>query len=130
MDGCWVDGLNGRILTKQQPDNAQNTLESCVQTCASLGYTIAGAEYGTECCEFTIPPESIYPLMSLDCDNFVYNGGALAAAQTDCNIPCPGKSSEMCGAGGRISMYSKGTPTVYAAPAPQKVGLPTGWGYA
>ncbi|PVH81496.1 copper radical oxidase [Cadophora sp. DSE1049] len=112
--GCWVDGLNGRILTKQQPDNAQNTLESCVQTCAGLGYTIAGAEYGTECY----------------CDNFVYNGGALAAAQTDCNIPCPGKSSEMCGAGGRISMYSKGTPTVYAAPAPQKVGLPTGWGYA
>ncbi|KAH9207298.1 hypothetical protein DL95DRAFT_527981 [Leptodontidium sp. 2 PMI_412] len=112
--GCWVDGLTGRILTKQQPDNAQNTLESCVQTCAGLGYTIAGAEYGTECY----------------CDNFVYNGGALAAAQTDCNIPCPGKSSEMCGAGGRISMYSKGTPTVYAAPAPQKVGLPTGWGYA
>ncbi|KAH6711606.1 hypothetical protein BKA61DRAFT_554745 [Leptodontidium sp. MPI-SDFR-AT-0119] len=112
--GCWVDGLTGRILTKQQPDNAQNTLESCVQTCAGLGYTIAGAEYGTECY----------------CDNFVYNGGALAAAQTDCNIPCPGKSSEMCGAGGRISMYSKGSPTVYAAPAPQKVGLPTGWGYA
>lgn len=112
--GCWVDGLNGRILTKQQPDNAQNTLESCVQTCAGLGYTIAGAEYGTECY----------------CDNFVYNGGALAAAQTDCNIPCPGKSSEMCGAGGRLSMYSKGPPTVYAAPAPQKVGLPTGWGYA
>ncbi|KAH7319166.1 hypothetical protein BKA65DRAFT_609130 [Rhexocercosporidium sp. MPI-PUGE-AT-0058] len=112
--GCWVDGLNGRILKQQQPDNAQNTLETCVRTCAGLGYTIAGAEYGTECY----------------CDNFVYNGGALATAQTDCNIPCPGKSSEMCGAGGRISMYSKGTPVVYAAPAPQKVGLPTGWGYA
>ncbi|KAL2063582.1 hypothetical protein VTL71DRAFT_5387 [Oculimacula yallundae] len=112
--GCWVDGVNGRILTKQQPENQQNTLESCVQTCAGLGYTIAGTEYGVECY----------------CDNFVYNGGAPAAVQTQCNIPCPGKPSEFCGAGGRISMYSKGTPVVYAAPGPQKAGLPAGWGYA
>lgn len=111
--GCWVDGANGRILSHQQADNQQNTLQSCVATCAAAGYTIAGTEYGVEC----------------HCDNFVYNGGSLAASQSDCNVACPGDLSEDCGAGSRISMYSKGTPQVYAPPAAQKSGLPTGWAY-
>ncbi|KAF4637471.1 hypothetical protein G7Y89_g616 [Cudoniella acicularis] len=111
--GCWVDGVNGRILNYQQPDSKTNSLESCVQTCAGLGYTIAGAEYGAECY----------------CDNFVYNGGVLAAAQTDCNVACPGTPSENCGGGGRLSLYSIGTPQVFLPPGPQKTGLPTGWAY-
>ncbi|KAF4631378.1 hypothetical protein G7Y89_g6752 [Cudoniella acicularis] len=86
--GCYVDGLNGRILTHGQPDNAQNTLQLCVQTCANLGYTIAGAEYAEECY----------------CDDAIYNGGALAANQADCNMPCPGNPSEDCGAGNRLSL--------------------------
>lgn len=111
--GCWVDGLNGRILTHQQTDDQQNTLESCVSTCAAAGYVIAGVEYGVQCF----------------CDDYVYNGGALATDQADCNVACPGNATEYCGAGDRISMISKGTPEVYAAPGPQRSGLPSGWEY-
>ena len=113
--GCWVDGTYGRILTHQQPDEpTTNSLQSCVATCAGLGYTIAGTEYAVECY----------------CDNFVYNGAVLATNQADCDMPCPGAPAEMCGAGNRLSIYSIGTPTVYAPPAPQKVDLPTGWTYS
>lgn len=111
--GCWVDGANGRILTHQQADSNTNTLQTCVQTCAGLGYTIAGAEYGTQCF----------------CDNAIYGGGVLAASQSDCNVACPGDSTEKCGAGNRMTIYSKGTPQVYQAPGPQTTGLPTGWEY-
>jgi hypothetical protein len=91
-EGCYVDGLNGRILNHQQPDNAQNTPQVCVQACATAGYTIAGIEYGVECF----------------CDNAIYNGGALSANQNDCNFVCPGNSLEDCGAGSRMSLYSTG----------------------
>jgi hypothetical protein len=111
--GCYVDGLNGRILNHQQPDSAVNTLQLCVQTCANLGYTIAGAEYAEECY----------------CDDAIYNGGALAANQADCDTPCPGNPSEDCGAGNRLSLYSIGEPLAYQPPAPQTSGLPTGWVY-
>lgn len=43
--GCYVDGLNGRDMSFQQPDSQTNTVESCINTCAGLGYTIAGMEY-------------------------------------------------------------------------------------
>ena len=112
--GCYVDGTNGRILQNQQPDNtAGNTNEACVSTCASAGYTIAGTEYAVQCF----------------CGNAIYNGGALAAQQTDCNSACPGNSKENCGAGSRMSLYSIGTPQAYQAPGPQTSGLPAGWFY-
>lgn len=48
--GCWVDGLAGRILLDQLPDNdTGNTLQLCVSACAAAGYTIAGAEYSVQC---------------------------------------------------------------------------------
>jgi WSC domain len=53
-DGCWVDGLNGRILNDQLPDNDALTTESCVQSCAAAGYTIAGSEYSIQC--FVVMP--------------------------------------------------------------------------
>jgi hypothetical protein len=111
--GCYVDGLNGRILNHQQPDNAQNTLQVCVQACATAGYTIAGIEYGVECY----------------CDNAIYNGGALSANQNDCNFICPGNSLEDCGAGNRMSLYSIGAPQAYQAPIAQQSGLPANWVY-
>lgn len=112
--GCWVDGANGRILTHQQADSQTNTLQTCAQTCYGLGYSISGAEYGVQCF----------------CDNFIYAGGALAANQGDCNTQCPGATSENCGAGSRMTIYSNSTPQVFQAPGPQQTGLPTGWAYA
>ncbi|KAH8807678.1 hypothetical protein F5884DRAFT_673669, partial [Xylogone sp. PMI_703] len=111
--GCYVDGLNGRDLNHQQPDSQTLTVESCVKTCVAAGYTIAGMEFSTQCF----------------CDNFLYNGAALAANQADCNMPCAGDSTETCGAGNRLSIYSLGKPQVFQPPAAQTTGLPANWVY-
>jgi hypothetical protein len=111
--GCFLDGYNGRDLNYQQPDNAALTQESCIATCAGLGYSIAGMEYSVQCF----------------CDNFLYNGASLATNQADCNMPCPGNKAEMCGAGNRLSVFSVGTPHVYEPPHIQTEGLPANWAY-
>jgi hypothetical protein len=111
--GCYIDGVNGRILTHQQPDNQELTQQSCVETCASAGYIIAGMEYSVQCF----------------CDNAIYNGGALAPEQTDCDDACSGDSNEICGGGDRLTVYSIGTPQVFQPPAAQTAGLPANWAY-
>ncbi|KAH8590515.1 WSC domain-containing protein [Bisporella sp. PMI_857] len=111
--GCWVDGVSGRILGNQQPDSATMTLQSCSNICSNLGYNIAGMEYGQQCF----------------CDNFIYNGGVKAANEAECNMPCAGDPAQSCGAGGRMTIYSNGTPQVFQPPGPQTSGLPTGWVY-
>lgn len=43
--GCYIDGVKGRIFATQQPDLSILTVESCISTCAGLGYSVAGMEY-------------------------------------------------------------------------------------
>ncbi|KAI9833274.1 MAG: hypothetical protein M1826_000187 [Phylliscum demangeonii] len=111
--GCYVDGAHGRILSYNQPDSQTLTVESCVQACVGLGYTVAGMEFSTQCF----------------CGNAVINGGTLAPADTDCSMTCSGNGAEKCGAGNRMSIYSHGALQVLPAPAPQKGGLPGAWQY-
>jgi hypothetical protein len=111
--GCYIDASpNGRAMTYQQPDNSTLTIESCVQTCQGLGYTVAGAEYSVQCF----------------CDNFIRNGASLTS-NSDCSMTCGGNSSEYCGAGNRLSIYSNATLQVYQPPAVQTTGLPGNWTY-
>jgi hypothetical protein len=111
--GCYIDGVNGRILNDQLPDNQALTVQSCIGACAAAGYTIAGMEYSVQCF----------------CSNVIYDGGALSPTQGDCNMPCGGNAAEICGAGNRMSLYSIGTPQIYQPPGPQKTGLPANWAY-
>lgn len=108
--GCWIDGAQGRILADRRPDNAQLTLQSCVSACNALGYTIAGAEYGVECY----------------CGNVIDNGGVQAASADQCSMNCAGDATQKCGAGGRLTIYSKGT---IENRGPQRTNLPAGWTY-
>jgi hypothetical protein len=112
--GCWVDQAHGRILGFQQPDNPALTVESCSQTCAGLGYSISGMEWISQCF----------------CDNAIINQGTLASADTECNTACSGNSKEICGGGGRMSIYSNQT-NVYVKPVPvaQTTNLPGNWTY-
>jgi hypothetical protein len=110
--GCWIDNTNGRILI-QQPDSSKLTVESCVQTCIGLGYSVAGMEYSTQCF----------------CGNYIFDGGSLASQDTDCAMTCGGNSSEICGGPNRMSIYANGTLTTYAAPTAQKTNLPGSWQY-
>ena len=111
-DGCYAEGTNGRALQHQQPDSQTNSVETCINTCIGLGYTVAGLEFGIQCF----------------CDNFLYNGAA-PAATSSCNVACPGNNKELCGAGNFLSIYNTGTLTVYQAQTAQKTGLPGSWQY-
>ncbi|KAK2050271.1 galactose oxidase [Colletotrichum somersetense] len=111
--GCWVDNLNGRILPNQLPDDPNMTLASCTNACAAAGYTVAGAEYHTQCF----------------CGNAIYFGGAVASDPTTCNTACGGKPAEMCGGPNRMTIISKGKPTTYQPPVPQTSGFNGSWTY-
>ncbi|KAF2655101.1 copper radical oxidase [Lophiostoma macrostomum CBS 122681] len=110
--GCWIDGANGRVMQQQQADDATLTVASCIGKCVGLGYPVAGMEYGQQCF----------------CDTALRNG-ASKTSESDCSMACAGDSTEKCGAGNRLSVYSNDTLTVYPVPTPQKSGLNGSWVY-
>jgi hypothetical protein len=62
-------------------------------------------------------------ILSIDCDSTIQIPGGKAPL-TDCTEPCAGNSTEICGASGRLSIYTSG------APSPSIVAAPTqGWNY-
>lgn len=104
--GCWFDSADFRSLPNKVYDSNTNTIELCTSTCVSQGFSIAGLEYGSQC----------------------YCGNALTAravkvVESSCAVPCPGNSSETCGSGNRLSLFSNGTPKVLSPPTtPESVG--------
>jgi len=106
--GCYSDLTNGVRALPKQASVSNNTAESCSAACTALGYPVAGMEYSQECwCG----------------SQFSY--GTLQMLDTDCSMPCPGNSSQYCGAGKRLSVYSNLTsvPTASAPPsAPATIG--------
>lgn len=103
--GCWSD-QDPASLPYMIYDTSDNTIEKCTSTCAQLGYSIAGMEFGSQC--------------------FCGNKLTAKAARTvdnACFTPCAGNSSETCGSSRRLSVFSKGTPTVLSDPTvPYVVG--------
>ncbi|KAI4286828.1 MAG: hypothetical protein L6R35_003921 [Caloplaca aegaea] len=89
------------------------TIEKCVSACVTLGYKVAGLEFGNECF----------------CGSAIVNGGALATAETQCSMNCGGNPSQKCGAGSRMSVYALGDLTIYPVPEIQKTDLPGKWAY-
>lgn len=106
--------MNGRILNFQQPDDQQLTVQSCIQKCSNLGYSVAGMQWSYQCF----------------CDNFVRNGGALASSDSECSSNCAGNAQQKCGGGNRNSIYSNNTQLqVFPVPAPQITNLTGSWKY-
>jgi hypothetical protein len=107
--GCYAEPSSGtRALPVQASGGSSNTIESCRAACSSLGYSVAGTEYGAECW----------------CSNS-FSYGTIAMLDTDCYMPCSGNTSEFCGAGKRLSVYSDlaSVPTQSAPPsAPLAIG--------
>ncbi|KAF8606042.1 WSC-domain-containing protein [Ceratobasidium sp. AG-I] len=84
------------------------TVDSCVSACATRGYALAGAEYANECyCGNAFAGGS--------------TGGGTVPPESECNMPCAGDTTQICGAGNRLSIYTNGQ-TVPGAPV-----LPPGW---
>lgn len=46
--GCYSDSVQDRTLSKAEYGIGDMTAELCTSTCAKLGYTYAGTEYGNE----------------------------------------------------------------------------------
>lgn len=87
--GCFQDN-SSRVLTYQAwSGKSDSTLESCSAQCASLGYTIAGAEYGSECF----------------CGN-EFVGGPVAIDSGRCNMPCAGNGGSQCGGSFALTVAS------------------------
>jgi len=91
--GCYSEGTTGRALTYGVSGTAipasQMTVDRCTAACLAANFLLAGVEYGGECF----------------CGNSISNGGAPAAG---CNMLCNGNSSEYCGAGNRLNVYTRG----------------------
>ncbi|KAL5633213.1 hypothetical protein ACGC1H_003644 [Rhizoctonia solani] len=101
---CITEASTGRALVGNSFTSQSLTLDQCVDICDQTGFQYAGAEYGAECY----------------CSNVVStaNGGGVEVAASECNMNCAGNSQQKCGAGYRITLYSKNT---VSNP------LPTGW---
>ncbi|KAH8592518.1 WSC domain-containing protein [Bisporella sp. PMI_857] len=101
--GCFTEPSNARALSASSYVDDLMTLEKCAVACSS--FNVFGVEYGRECW----------------CGNAL-NSGSLMAPENDCNFSCPGNSSQICGAGNRLNVYTKPssqpTSTTSTAPAP------------
>lgn len=94
--GCWSDQIPLGVNTMENMifNNASNTIELCTSTCVADGYTIAGVENGSQCW----------------CADAMHNQAAVVV-DTSCN-PCKGNTHEICGGPTRLSLFSKGFPTL------------------
>ena len=90
--GCYSDNLNARALTGitfADIGNHEVTNTKCTAYCGAKGYSLAGTEYGGQCF----------------CDNEL--AGSSSLADSKCDMPCEGDSSETCGGSLALSVYTK-----------------------
>ncbi|KIW13478.1 hypothetical protein PV08_08666 [Exophiala spinifera] len=92
--GCYMEGSSGRALGGSQSYSTSDsgmTVEKCVSTCSSKGYSYAGVEYSKECY----------------CNSIgITNGGAIASNPADCSMICAGNQTEYCGGSSRLTVYT------------------------
>ncbi|KAI4209402.1 MAG: hypothetical protein LQ351_007661 [Letrouitia transgressa] len=84
--GCYTDSTSDRVLYKKVYFDSKLTIEKCAAACK--GYSIFGAEYGSQCY----------------CDN-AFSNPTTKVAESDCGYVCGGDPTELCGAGNRLSVY-------------------------
>jgi len=105
--GCYNDTVSGRALRSTSLYGSSSnpmTLEKCADYCSS--YTYWGVEYGQECY----------------CGN-VLNNNSVNGTATGCKMACPGNSTELCGDGNRIQMYSMIASSSTSSGAAQATGF-------
>ncbi|KAL2199244.1 glyoxal oxidase like protein [Corynascus similis CBS 632.67] len=96
--GCAEDNINDqRTFFWQIFFNGIMTPEMCLDRCAEFGYHAAGFEYGQEC--YCGDPANMA------------TRGATFVSEEECNIPCAGNASAICGGLARLTTYFwTGTP--------------------
>ncbi|KIK65233.1 hypothetical protein GYMLUDRAFT_39597 [Collybiopsis luxurians FD-317 M1] len=114
--GCYVDNAHGRVFEfgPEDGNNPNNTVEVCINECASQNFTVAGMEFSSQCF----------------CGDRLVNG-AVTTTDATCSMGCAGNATEACGGPNLLSVYSTLT-NVTALPVPtvQKTNLTGNWTYA
>ncbi|KAL8902477.1 MAG: hypothetical protein Q9207_004675 [Kuettlingeria erythrocarpa] len=87
-DGCYTDSTSARVLTGKYVPDSSLTIEKCAAACQ--GYSIFGAEFGSQCY----------------CAN-AFSNPSTKVAELDCGYTCAGNALQLCGAGNRLSLYRK-----------------------
>lgn len=104
--GCYLDSVGKRSLAyPSNRDYSIQTVETCTSWCTANKYSYCGLEYSTEC----------YGDYNLSED--------LRVPESDCSMPCAGNSSQICGNGNRLSVYTTGA----ADTGPSTNPGPDGW---
>ena len=108
--GCYTEGTNVRALGSKATASPDMTVQSCATYCS--GYTYFGLEYANECY----------------CGNS-FGTGSVKTVEDQCTMNCAGNSSQICGAGGRLTVYGKdkstsssSTSSGTATPTPKPTG--------
>jgi hypothetical protein len=88
--GCYTDGGDGgRTLSNASFAGSTVSIDTCAAFCRQNSYPVFGMEYSSECyCGYAPKVQS----------TLVSDG--------DCRMPCAGNSSQICGAGNRLSMWN------------------------
>ncbi|KAH8891648.1 glyoxal oxidase like protein [Thozetella sp. PMI_491] len=96
--GCAQDNINDKhVFFWQIFYNNIMTPQMCLDTCAKYKYMAAGLEYGQEC--YCGDPANIA------------QAGSTFRPETECDVPCAGNASAICGGGSRMTTYFwTGTP--------------------
>ncbi|KAF3097148.1 hypothetical protein TWF706_007400 [Orbilia oligospora] len=87
-NGCYTDSVESRGLDHSSTDSAM-TIQKCLQLAS--GFKYAAVQYHNECFWGNVLKSSSVP-----------------AASGDCNAACAGDSSQICGGGNRLSLYTNG----------------------
>jgi len=99
--GCYTE-IPARALTGSSSiDYVGMTIEACEAYCTGLTFDIWGVEYGGECY----------------CGNSLAQG-SFPAFTTDCAMPCPGDTTEVCGGPNRLSLYGTSATAPAVTPEP------------
>ncbi|RAK78058.1 WSC domain-containing protein [Aspergillus fijiensis CBS 313.89] len=90
FNGCYADSADARLLVADSSEDGSAdgmTVEKCIALAQASYWRYAGVEFGSQC--------------------FVGNTlhGPDQYATGDCNTPCAGNPTELCGDGGRIQVY-------------------------
>ncbi|KAH6893527.1 hypothetical protein B0T10DRAFT_592516 [Thelonectria olida] len=88
--GCFTDGGDGgRTLSNASFAGSTVSVDTCAAFCRQNSYPLFGMEYSSECyCGYQPKTQS----------RLVSDG--------DCRMPCAGNSTQICGAGNRISIWN------------------------
>lgn len=103
--GCYRDNNPDRSLTDKSTTSSTLTLESCASFCS--GYSYFGTEYASECY----------------CGNSLDSGATLQPA-SDCTQTCSGNSTQLCGAGDRLTLYYSDSPIVSTTSSARRSSAP------